>query len=150
MAYFFPTGSSLHLHVYNDVDWTSCLNTRKSTTSWCMFLGDTFISWKCKKQDSVSKSSTKVRYHAMFAVYSEIILLRGLLTKLGFSQVQATPLHADNTNVIQIACKPIYHECTKHLEVDSHSIQEAFDRQVITLPCITTTLHDSSTPSFSC
>jgi hypothetical protein len=28
----------------------------------------------------------------------------------------------------------------KHMEVDCHTIQEAFDHQVITLPHITTTL----------
>ena len=90
-----------------------------------------------KKQDSVSKSSTEAEYRAMSATCSEIIWLRGLLTELGFSQHQPTPLHTDNTSAIQIAANPVYHERTKHIEVNCHSIREAFD---ITLPHISTTL----------
>ena len=38
-----------------------------------MFLGDALISWRCKKQDRVSKSSTEAQYRAMFTACSEII-----------------------------------------------------------------------------
>ena len=64
----------------------------------------------------------------------EIVWLRGLLTELGFSQVDSTPLQADNTSVIQIAVNHVYYERTKHIEVDCHSIQEALDTCVISLP----------------
>ena len=36
----FPTKSALHLTAYSDVDWVGCPDTRKSTTGWCVFLGD--------------------------------------------------------------------------------------------------------------
>ncbi|KAL3523634.1 hypothetical protein ACH5RR_016468 [Cinchona calisaya] len=137
---FFPSGSTLQLQAYSDADWAGCPDTRKSITGWGMFLGDALVSWKCKKQDSVSKSSTEAEYRAMSAACSEITWLRGLLAELGFSQAQPTPLHADNTSAIQIAANPVYHERTKHIEVACHSIREAYDHQVITLPHISTTL----------
>jgi len=105
-----------------------------------MFLGDALISWKCKKQDRVSKSSTEVEYRAMSAACSEIIWLCGLLTELGFCLVHPTLLHANNTSAIQIAANPVYGKRTKHIEVDGHSIREAYDHQIITLPYISTTL----------
>ena len=77
---FFPTGSALQLQAYSDADWAGCPDTRKSTTGWCTFLGDALISWKCKKQDHVSKSSTEAEYQAMSAACSEIIWLLSLLT----------------------------------------------------------------------
>ncbi|RVW59204.1 Retrovirus-related Pol polyprotein from transposon RE1 [Vitis vinifera] len=83
-------------------------DTRRSTTGWCMFLGDALISWRCKKQDRVSKSSTEAEYRAMSTACSEIVWLRGLLEELGFPQTTSTPLHADNTSAIQIATNPFF------------------------------------------
>ncbi|KAH7529269.1 hypothetical protein FEM48_Zijuj05G0166500 [Ziziphus jujuba var. spinosa] len=71
---------------------------------------------------------------------SEIIWLLDLLTELDFSKTAPTPLHADNTNAIQITANPLYHEYTKHIEVDCHSIHEAFEAHVITFPHIPTAL----------
>lgn len=76
----------------------------------------------------------------MSTACSEIIWLRGLLAELGFSLSQPTTLHADNTSAIQIASNPVYHEHTKHIEVDCHFIRKAYDHQVISLPHISTSL----------
>jgi len=40
----------------------------------------------------------------------EIVWLHGLLEELGFSQPNSTPLHADNTSVIQIPANLVFHE----------------------------------------
>ena len=66
----------------------------------------------------------------------EIIWFRGLFVGLDFSKTDPTPLHVDNTSAIQIMTNPIYHEHTKHIEVNCHSISEAFQAHVITLPHI--------------
>ena len=95
---------------------------------------------KSKKQDRVSKSSTESKYRAMSLACSKIIWLRGLLAELDFSETDPTPLHADNTSAIQITVNPVYHERTKHIEVDCHSIRAAFEARVITLPHISTDL----------
>ncbi|RVW44736.1 Retrovirus-related Pol polyprotein from transposon RE1 [Vitis vinifera] len=137
---FFPAGNSTRLAAYSDADWAGCADTRRSITGWCVFLGDALISWKSKKQDRVSKSSTESEYWAMSLACSEIIWLRGLLAELDFSETDPTPLHADNTSAIQITANPVYHERTKHIEVDCHSIREAFEARAITLPHISTDL----------
>ena len=49
-----------------------------------MFLGDALISWRCKKQDCVSKSSNEAEYRAMSTACSEIVWLRDLLEQLRF------------------------------------------------------------------
>lgn len=129
---------SLELAGYSDADWAGCVDTRRSVTGWCMFLGTTLISWKSKKQGRVSKSSMESEYRAMSAACSEIMWLRGLLGELGFPQLHSTPLYADNTSAIQITANPVFHEHTKHIEVDCHSIREAYDKRMITLPHIST------------
>ena len=97
---FIPTDASLQLVAYSDANWAGFPDTRRSTTSWCMFLGDALISWRCKKQDRVSKSSTEAKYRAMSTACSEIVWLCGFLEELGFPQTTSTLLHADNTSAI--------------------------------------------------
>jgi len=126
------------LQGFSDADWTGCADTRCSVTGWCMFLGDAFISWKSKKQSRVSKSSTESEYRAMSSACSKIVWLRGLLDELSVPQLTPTHLHADNTNAIQIAANLVFHERTKHIKMDCHSICESFTRQEITLLHIST------------
>lgn len=51
------------------------------------------LSWKCKKQDQVSKFSIESKYHAISSVSFEIICLKGLLHEL--STTISTPLYAE-------------------------------------------------------
>ena len=137
---FFSTGTSLSLEAYFDADWAGCPDTRRSTIGWCMYLGDSLISWKCKKHDKVSKSSTEAKYRTMSGACSEIVWLQGLLSELGFPQSLPTPLHANNTSAIRITTNPVFHGSTKHIEVDCHFIYDEYLRDTIGLPHISATL----------
>lgn len=41
---FYSASSSVSLTSFCDADWTSCPDSRRSTTSYCVFLGESFIS----------------------------------------------------------------------------------------------------------
>lgn len=85
------------------------------------------------KQKSVSRSSTEAEYRAMSYACSEILWLWGLLSELGFTQTSPTSLHADNIGAIRITENPVFHEHTKHIEVDYHFIRDEYKRDVISL-----------------
>ena len=43
---------------YSDADWAKCIKTRKSVTGYCVFFNKCLISWKNKRQNVLSNSST--------------------------------------------------------------------------------------------
>ncbi|GKE35660.1 hypothetical protein Tco_1454982, partial [Tanacetum coccineum] len=54
--------SPFDLEAYSDSDYAGASLDRKSTTGGCQFLGSRLISWQCKKQTIVSKSTTEAEY----------------------------------------------------------------------------------------
>ncbi|KAF5956835.1 hypothetical protein HYC85_004060 [Camellia sinensis] len=75
--------SSLDLVAYVDFDWAGDVNDRKSTSRFCMFLGDSLIYWKSKKQTVVARSTAETEYRAMAHATAELVGLRCLLSDLG-------------------------------------------------------------------
>ncbi|XP_068667725.1 uncharacterized mitochondrial protein AtMg00810-like [Aristolochia californica] len=64
---------SLILTGYSDVDWVGDLTDLKSTTGYCIFLGNSLVAWKSKKQSVVSRSSAEAEYRAMATAAAELI-----------------------------------------------------------------------------
>ncbi|RDY03722.1 hypothetical protein CR513_12671, partial [Mucuna pruriens] len=108
-----------------------------------MFLGNALISWKCKKQDSVSKSSTEAEYCAMSAACSEIIwLLANHMFQHLFKQLYLKS-HQPTTCLNQfcymlttLVLKLIVTRSEKHMIIESsayHMSQHLFKQLIFSL-----------------
>ena len=118
---------------YSDADWAGSPTDRRSTSGYCVFIGGNLISWKSKKQDVVVRSSVEAEYRAMALATCELIWLKHLLQELRFGKDEQMKLICDNQAV------PIFHERTKHIEVDCH-----FIREKIASGCISTSFVNSN------
>lgn len=117
--------SDLSLQGWCDSDWAACPVTRCSLSGWLVFLGQSPISWKTKKQHTVSCSSAEAEYRAMAAVTCELKWLKGLLLSLGVHHPKAIKLFCDSQSALHMAKNPVFHERTKHIEVDCHFVRDA-------------------------
>lgn len=69
----FDALSSFQIRAFADAYWGPCLDSRRSVTGFCVFLGNSFISWKSKKQTTVSRSSAEAEYRASASLACEIV-----------------------------------------------------------------------------
>lgn len=67
-----PSPSSItNLITYTDPDWGGCPDTRRSTSGYCVFLGDNLLSWSSKRQATLSRSNAEAEYRGIANVVSE-------------------------------------------------------------------------------
>jgi hypothetical protein len=114
----------LDITAYSDADWAGCPDTRRSTSGFCIFLGDALVSWSSKRQPTVSRSSAEAEYRAVANAAAECIWLRQLLGELSCNVNKATVAYCDNVSAVYMSANPVHHKRTKHIELDIHFVRE--------------------------
>ncbi|CAA7054272.1 unnamed protein product [Microthlaspi erraticum] len=111
---FYSAKSDLCLNAFSDSDYSTCPDTRRSITGYWVYLGSSLIMWKSKKHDI-------------------------LLTDLKITVTAKAELFCDSKSAIYIATNPVFHERTKHIEVDCHIIRDQVKNGFFTLMHVGTT-----------
>ncbi|GJT51470.1 ribonuclease H-like domain-containing protein [Tanacetum coccineum] len=116
--------SNTFLVGYTDVDWAGCPSTRRSTSSYYVFLGDNLLSWSAKRQHTLSRSSVEAEYQGVANIVAETAWLRNLLRELHSPLSTATLVYCDNVSAVYMSANPVQHRWTKHIEIDIHFIRD--------------------------
>ncbi|GJV22313.1 hypothetical protein Tco_1371333 [Tanacetum coccineum] len=96
--------SGMFLNAFSDADWAKSVITRKSVTA---------------------------EYRALASVTNEVIWILKILKDLKIENLLPVSLHCDSNSAIKIAANPVFHERTKHLEIDLYFVREFFLKGVV-------------------
>ncbi|KAL8167878.1 hypothetical protein V2J09_009377 [Rumex salicifolius] len=61
----FRRGNELKEEAFTDADYAGSVVDRRSTSSFCVFLGGNLITWRSKKQNVMARSSAKSEFRAL-------------------------------------------------------------------------------------
>lgn len=127
------TTSILIVRGYSNADWVGFLTTVARPQAIVFFFGSHLVSRRSKKKNVVARSSAGAKYRALANIASELLWFRQLLTELGFVSSEPLLMFCDNQVAINFISNPIFHERTKHIEVDRHFLSHHIStRQIFT------------------
>jgi hypothetical protein len=130
--------NSLLMSAYSDADWVGCLDDRRSTGGFVVFLGSNLISWSARKQPTVSRSSTEAEYKTIANAVAEVMWIQILLTEIGIQSSTQEKLWCDNLGAKYLALNPVLHGRTKHIKVDYHFIRERVAKKLLQIEFVPT------------
>jgi hypothetical protein len=127
-------GKRSGLEGYTDADRMSS-EQRKAISGYVFLIDGGAVSWRSRKQEIVSTSTTEAEYVATTHAAKEALYLRQFITELFRPLDSPLPLQCDNQGAIALAHADVgqYHSRTKHIDIRYHFIRQNIQDGFISL-----------------
>ncbi|KAH6596852.1 hypothetical protein BASA50_004847 [Batrachochytrium salamandrivorans] len=111
----------IYLTGYYNVDWGSNLYSRRNTSGYVFFLGNSCISWRSSKQTVVALSTAKAKYVSATTATQELLFLKTFLTEIRYPINKTTTLYSDSQSAISNTKNiQLRHASNKHMDIKLH------------------------------
>jgi len=112
------------LQAFSDSDWAADRDDRRLVGAYCIYMGSNLISWSCKQQPTVARSSIEAEYKAIANAAAEPIWFKSILHELGLPPQHSPILWCDNIGATYLTSNPKFHARIKHIEINVHFIRD--------------------------
>ncbi|KAH6584445.1 hypothetical protein BASA61_007448 [Batrachochytrium salamandrivorans] len=115
----------IYLTGYYNVDWGGDLYSRRNTSGYVFFLGNSCISWRSSKQTVVALSTAEAEYVAATTATQELLFLKTFLTEIGYPINKTTTLYSDSQSAISNTKNiQLRHASNKHMDIKLHFLKD--------------------------
>lgn len=127
------------LKAYSDSSWGNAEEAR-SFSGGALFIGNSLISWRCKKQRTVGNSTCEVELCAVSEMVKDIMWIQSMLTELHCNEYvdKPTPILCDNQATIQWAKNAKSSTKTRHVNLKYYFVREEVENGTIAISYVNT------------
>lgn len=138
-------GDDQLLRSYCDADLAGDVETRRSTSGFCVVLFGAVVHWTSKLQTTVALSTAEAETIAATEAIKQLMHMRMLLRELGHEVKYPTVMYEDNNAAMAFAVKGEQSKRTKHYQMKVHFLSEQYQEGTYVMKKVGTTEQLSDT-----
>jgi hypothetical protein len=128
---------------YCDSDYAGDRDGRKSVSGFVIYIQGCLISWKSRKQKSVTLSSSEAEYVAISEVCAELIFLKQVVEFLGVKLSLPIIVRVDNVGAIYLANNAVSGPRMKHVDIRYHFVRDLIEEGIVEISFVRSEENDS-------
>ena len=136
---------SRDLNAFVDSDYAGDTMDRKSLTGFVVKIGQSVVTWSCKKQSAVAQSTCEAEYYALSMASKEIVWIARVLKESGIKcELDPVPIQSDNQAAIGWAVTDKFPSSrAKHIDVRVHFVRDLVQKKFLDVVYVDTAENDA-------